>query len=114
MERATTKLASRQTEQDLHTQTQTVSKKPGNAGAKSTEPGNAEQQTLPSHGAAMDSSSTSDSFQDPPGEMQYDNSLFLSFPDIDVFNGFDPGFDLGNVDAVLQGNLDLSLPWHTE
>ncbi|KAI1821173.1 hypothetical protein F4861DRAFT_483272 [Xylaria intraflava] len=34
-------------------------------------------------------------------------SLLDTIPDLDVFGHFDPGFDLGAVDAALEGNLDF-------
>jgi hypothetical protein len=33
--------------------------------------------------------------------------LFDTVPDLDVFGHFDPTFDLGAVDAALEGNLDF-------
>ena len=40
----------------------------------------------------------------------FDLSMFDSVSDIDVFDYFDPDFDLEGIDACLQGNLDLSFP----
>jgi len=37
--------------------------------------------------------------------------LSYGFPtDLDPFDMFDPAFDLDGIDAILQGNLDLSFP----
>ena len=36
--------------------------------------------------------------------------MFDSISDIDVFDFFDPGFDLDGIDACFRGNLDLSFP----
>jgi hypothetical protein len=40
----------------------------------------------------------------------FDPSIFDSLTDVDLFDMFDPTFDLNGVDAALQGNLDLSFP----
>ncbi|KAG4217929.1 hypothetical protein PC116_g33591 [Phytophthora cactorum] len=36
-----------------------------------------------------------------------DLSILEEIPDLDVFGHFDPTFDLGAVDAALEGNLDF-------
>ncbi|KAI1344349.1 hypothetical protein F5Y15DRAFT_411194 [Xylariaceae sp. FL0016] len=45
--------------------------------------------------------------------MDGDWSLYETAPDLDVFGHFDPTFDLGAVDALLEGNLEFgtSLNW---
>ncbi|EPE32905.1 hypothetical protein GLAREA_05917 [Glarea lozoyensis ATCC 20868] len=40
----------------------------------------------------------------------FNPSMFDSLTDIDLFDMFDPNFDLNGIDAALQGNLDLSFP----
>ena len=37
-------------------------------------------------------------------------SAFNEMPGLDVFEMFDPSFDLDGIDACLEGNLDLSFP----
>jgi hypothetical protein len=51
--------------------------------------------------------------QAPPQPMpDFDPSLFDSISDMDLFGMFDPTFDLDSLDALLEGNLDLSFPTH--
>lgn len=50
-------------------------------------------------------------------DLDNDWMLFEAVPDLDVFGHFDPTFDLGAVDAALQGNFDLGtstnwFDWH--
>lgn len=40
--------------------------------------------------------------------LQDPSSLFSS--GLDIFEMFDPNFDLDGIDAALEGNLDLSFP----
>lgn len=42
----------------------------------------------------------------------FDPSIFDSISDMDPFGMFDPTFDLDSLDALLEGNLDLSFPTH--
>jgi hypothetical protein len=42
----------------------------------------------------------------------FDLSNFDSISDMDPFGMFDPTFDLDSLDALLEGNLDLSFPTH--
>jgi hypothetical protein len=37
-------------------------------------------------------------------------SLPVDLADLDVFALFDPNFDLDGIDALLGGNLDMSMP----
>jgi hypothetical protein len=39
----------------------------------------------------------------------YEWMLFDAVPDLDVFGHFDPTFNLGAVDAALEGNLDFGM-----
>ncbi len=45
-----------------------------------------------------------------PPTQEFDPSIFDSVSDLDLFGMFDPNFDLNGVDALLEGNLDLSFP----
>lgn len=49
-------------------------------------------------------------FYFPPQD--FDPSIFDVVSDVDLFDMFDPTFDLNGIDACLQGNLDLSFPTH--
>jgi hypothetical protein len=40
----------------------------------------------------------------------FDPSLPVDLADLDVFALFDPNFDLEGIDALLGGNLDMSVP----
>lgn len=40
----------------------------------------------------------------------FDPSLAADLEDFDVFALFDPNFDLDGIDALLGGNLDMSIP----
>jgi len=40
----------------------------------------------------------------------FDPSLPVDLADLDVFALFDPNFDLDGIDALLGGNLDMSMP----
>lgn len=40
----------------------------------------------------------------------FDPAMFDYLTDVDLFDMFDPNFDLNGIDAALQGNLDLSFP----
>ncbi|KAI0965799.1 hypothetical protein F4678DRAFT_467095 [Xylaria arbuscula] len=52
-------------------------------------------------------------------EVGNERILFDAVPDLDLFGHFDPTFDLGAVDAALEGNLDLGMSanwfdWHQQ
>lgn len=48
----------------------------------------------------------------PTQPLQDPNNLFSfnEMPGLNVFEMFDPNFDLDGIDAVLEGSLDLSSP----
>lgn len=53
------------------------------------------------------SSGPGDSISDYTLQGTADVSMLEAIPDLDVFGHFDPTFNLGAVDAVLEGNLDF-------
>ncbi|XDG05575.1 hypothetical protein ABKA04_005190 [Annulohypoxylon sp. FPYF3050] len=53
------------------------------------------------------SSGAGDSIPDYTLQGSADVSMLEAIPDLDVFGHFDPTFNLGAVDAVLEGNLDF-------
>ncbi|KAI1089285.1 hypothetical protein F5B19DRAFT_383318 [Rostrohypoxylon terebratum] len=53
------------------------------------------------------SSGPGDSITDYTLQGNADASMLEAIPDLDVFGHFDPTFNLGAVDAVLEGNLDF-------
>jgi hypothetical protein len=44
------------------------------------------------------------------GTQGFDPPLPVDLADLDVFALFDPNFDLDGIDALLGGNLDMSMP----
>ncbi len=44
------------------------------------------------------------------GHQGFDSSLPVDLADFDVFALFDPNFDLDGIDALLGGNLNISMP----
>lgn len=52
-------------------------------------------------------SGTGDSILDDPNRSIGDLSGLEAIPDLNIFDHFDPTFDLGAVDTALEGNLDF-------
>lgn len=57
--------------------------------------------------------------QNPEGgsaPLEPESTVLGDLSDIDLFGYFDPGFDLGAVDAALEANLDMGFPqtWTTQ
>jgi hypothetical protein len=49
--------------------------------------------------------------EQPQGTRQFDSDMFDAIPDFDIFDHFDPDFDLGAIDATLGENLAPCFPY---